>query len=611
MSGQLISFGLYDQCASVKASQYCWLTINTALSWKNNEKLQFVSKSFQHISKYIQLFRYNISFGICLPDACSESELNLITSTILPQSGIQFAIENCLPNKPSEPLQLSTLIAGTILLTILSLNLLSLFLPNIFTSKFFNPTKNLENFLAVKFRSNECKPLNALKCLLMFITICAHMWLFGIWHTSQAFRFYDMFNNFPLPLIKSFAPYTPDMFFMISGFEMARLFIDTQKEKNRTIFAIKYFLKRWLRFSILIAVTICFYMAIYNEQLRGYFGGPFYPINGFSGSRRSLNCKKWGIYHILLISHLIYPHGNRDACIIEDHSLSTNFFYNLIFIFILLPLIGKGKKLLNIFSFMLIVATNLITLFSAINFAHDWYWDIYDGVVEQTLDHFDTIHSKPWIHSTAFLGGIIMANNFDADENQKLPIVEVTARLIEMHNLHNSCSFHCKQKFSSIIWTVWFVAIALSAHWTELWEMVPIIDRWQYKIIFLTLMKSFSISILFAWLFYCVLKNNITNLIAEISSSSFFKILCKLNHSLLFGNVFVIYFFNSAARTLQYSSWSSSIFMYYIPIILYIYIFSFIFYILFEVPLLKMLDSLVNFIFTMKFLDQSNHLKSS
>lgn len=167
------------------------------------------------------------------------------------------------------------------------------------------------------------------------------------------------------------------------------------------------------------------------------------------------------------------------------------------------------------------------------------------------------------------------------------------------------------QKYSVLIWTIWFGGILLIPHLNQSWKKISFVRDWEHKSRVIVISNTFIVVTFFGWCLYSFLTNNVVSVIVSLMSSPFCKIASKLNLSLLFANTFVIFFMNSSARTVQYPSIASILLMGFVQTLIYTFIFAILIHVLLEAPLAGLIDSFIDWLLRDRHSVKHNHQKVS
>ncbi|XP_074595677.1 nose resistant to fluoxetine protein 6-like [Brevipalpus obovatus] len=557
LSGVGSSLGQFDQCLSIVKAQYCLMSVESGQDKSSTsvktEALRFMTSHF---------LDFNVTFGFCLPKFCSTVEVKTIADRILGQQGLSMfpvTVEKCWSQTSREDEKIEThhLIAWTVLAFLMLFNVIGVFFPTVEMTKCFNTIEHFKNLFIYPSREFQYDSLYGLKSLCMFCMIIGHILLVDHLLISQKFMMLDIYTSFIGRSFLSFCPYIPDIFFLLSGFEISNYFILNEEKINWKTF----FLSRWLRFSSMIGVGICLYSATYNSVFMRNFGGPLYFKYLETSSNRPEACKSFWTHHLLLVAHLLYPENHETWCMMEDYFLEVDFLFGLLFLVFILPVIRKSTRKTIYICVCLTLMANIILIHSTIKYEIDWTWPIFTGLTRKTLKFLDLIHFKPWVHSIPFFGGVTLA----VLKHSKGPI-----------------------KFSEIklrgFWLIWFLFLAFTISSGYLMETLfpsisPISIR--YHIVLMPLINLLT----YSWLVFACCSNMASDWLVHFLSSRFFKTTSKISLSLMFVNLYIIYVLNAVTRNPTHGTLMALIFVRIIPTLFYIYLIGFFVHLTIEAPI--------------------------
>lgn len=600
LDGSWINLGAFSECMSSTDNRYCLLFANMPLVPKRDiegflfdygrEKFNFTSSVMQHIQPFMHYLRYvNVTSGICVPKACDRNELKLIAQNISNhyRTGMKLDVDMCQTREATNPILLPEIISLSIIGCVLLINLAGIFAPETSVLFKFNFIQNLSKLFSPRRAPPSVPILDGLKALNMFYMLVVHSF-FAILYQNfvSLFRFREMMTN-PVVLSSLIGPFTIEAFLMITGIETTIFFIQNHKKIPGTLFLIL----RWTRFIPTIGFMICLYIVLFSNHVRDYFGGPFWNYYHATGSIAKL-CPEtwWG--HLLLIQHYFVMKEDVNLCLTPDWYLETDYIFAILFVLFILPLINRRKESYGIMSAGLMVVLGIIIVGCIMNIfhlQHTWLPGAYQQ--EKLVKYITHIHIRPWGHLGPYFMGVIFGFAL-CSKVQPSKVMEIH----DPNNLHHylPTNFLINFQFQaliSLLWTVWLFCIVF----VGFYEFGTNLNLLKFNYTLSLIYGSFS-KVLFAyilgWFIYVAHMGHLGSSVNRFLSGHSFTVLSRINLSAMFINALVYRLRNATFHTNVDASIFDYAFSITLPTMLAIYIISFIFCALIEVPCVNLMKML-------------------
>lgn len=573
LSGTFTDLGSFDTCVSLDSSQYCLLYTNVPLFNEtgyegfmrpyDSRLFNFTSEPFKYFQKYIHfLRRMNITTGLCVPSECSREELTLIVGKLYEKlsPGFTANVDLCYSKPKSVLWKPSEVIGLTIILIIVALNITGLFVSkNCIVGECFNCGANLRKLLTVSSSSGETIDfIDGIKVFTMVLVVISHFQMGNMYNLyKESFNFIEIASN-PGFIFVYVAPYTVDLFFMVTGLLLGYHYFSG----NRSFNILNYITGRWLRFAALLGWIICLQFVLFGEHFHKYFGGPFWSDLSAIGSIVK-SCEKTWFMTLLLSQFWFDSSDNANVCLLFDWYLAADFMLSILFLLVLLPFLKNYRKLAIINAFILVISGLVISGLGIHFLGIPTTWIATNYQMKPLIQYSFDFNLKPWPHMGPYFVGVIFGFILS---NQKLSLSKIPLTLGWITGL-----------------------LCLSANF--IYEYI--VNRFgidpEYPIALAYGIASKTIwSIGWAWIIL-VLKLGYFPKVSRFLSHPRFKILSRINLTVLCTNLLIIRLRSGSTRVLTYPSYTEALLFHYLPLYIVIYAMAILSAVFVEFPTVNLL----------------------
>ncbi|XP_025016667.1 uncharacterized protein LOC107362744 [Tetranychus urticae] len=525
----------------------------------------FTSEPFKYFQKYIHfLRRMNITTGLCVPNECSREELTFIVGALYDRfnTGLTADVDLCYSSPISIPWRPSEVIGLSIILLIIFLNFVGTRCPDDSLLASFNWSENCKKLFSIKPSADESMNfLDGIKVLTMFLVVLSHFQMGNMYNLyTNAFEFIQVAIN-PIFILVYLAPYTVDLFIMVTGLLMGYYFFSGKRRLN----LITYIIGRWIRFATILGWIICLQFILYGEHFRHKFGGPLWgDYNGVGSIVQS--CEKTWLPTLLLNQFWFDSSKDVNVCLLFDWYLAADFTLAILFLFVLIPYLKNHPKL-SIINTIILIFVGLALSGLGIHFLGiptTWITTNYQR--KAFLQYSFDFNLKPWPHISPYFVGVLFGYFLS---RPKLKLSQLTL---------------------GFGWLVCLFCLSLNFTYEYVVNRFGIDPEYKIALAYGTVSKTIW-AIGWAWIIL-ILKLGYASSVSNFLSRPTFRILSRINLSVLCTNLLIIRLRSATARTLTYPSYSDVFWFHYIPMYFIIYSIAMLSTLLIEFPTVNLLKKL-------------------
>ncbi|XP_074595193.1 O-acyltransferase like protein-like [Brevipalpus obovatus] len=523
MSGNLYSYGSYDQCISLDTSQYCVLELFAPLPQGGlyegyarkirPSMIPFNSEAFQEFRQKIHFFRVaNFTHGLCLPKGCRQDEIDSLATRVLNQfdTGLMVTVRGC-ESKINKPrFNVYGYISIVVITSIVALNLLGTYGKHTALSA-FNFKANYDSL--TKTSSNKSLScLEGIKTISMFIVILSHT--FGLqldMHTSRLFKIEETLSDPGIFLSYTF-PFAVDTFFMVTGIKTMQYILQQGTKRPNLI---GFLLVRYLCFVPLVGFALCIAFILTSDPVKASLGGPNWSaFKAFNGDA----CQQTWLTNLLLIHMWFEWDRELKSCLLTDWYLSTDLIYAAMTTAVWILLSQKRVKSALLYCWMLI----FFGIFASAASIKLWnlrsFWRIIDFLDDHARVYNNLFHLKPIAHLSPYFVGVLAGYY----------IIRHPKTLSKSQLLFG--------------WLLWLLCSAIKLFFFYYDDESTLYD-WS-RFVYGTLSKTLW-SCMIVWLIYSIERLPSWKGIASSLSSPGMQILSRLSLSLMCLNIIILKFKNA------------------------------------------------------------------
>ncbi|XP_015785353.1 nose resistant to fluoxetine protein 6-like [Tetranychus urticae] len=575
LSGTFTDLGSFDTCVSLDSSQYCLLYTNVPLFNEtgyegfmrpyDSRLFNFTSEPFKYFQKYIHfLRRMNITTGLCVPNECSREELTFIVGKLYDKfnTGLTADVDLCYSSPSSIPWRPSEVIGLSIILLIIFLNFIGTRSPDDSLLASFNWSENCKKLFSIKPSADESMNfLDGIKVLTMLLVIIIHFQMGNMYNLYiDSFKLMQIASN-PIFIFLFLAPYTVDLFLMVTGLLMGYYFFSGKRRLN----LITYIIGRWIRFATTLGWIICLQFVLFSEHVHKYFGGPFWSdYNGVGSIVQS--CEKTWLPTLLLNQFWFDSSKDVNVCLLFDWYLAADFTLAILFLFVLIPYLKNHPKL-SIINTIILIFVGLAISGLGIHFLGiptTWITTNYQR--KAFLQYSFDFNLKPWPHISPYFVGVLCGY---ISSRPKLKLSQFTL---------------------VFGWLVCIFCLSLNFTYEYVVNRFGIDPEYKIALAYGTVSKTIW-AIGWAWIIL-ILKLGFASSVSNFLSRPTFRILSRINLSVLCINMLIIRLRSASARTFIFPSSSDVLLFYYLPIYIIIYAAAMVSALLVEFPTVNLLKRL-------------------
>lgn len=416
LEGSFVNIGAFDQCLSLKSTQYCLMFIKIPLQAPrkmegifrplSKDASNFRSEVFRDFSQYIHFFHYtNLTIGLCVPKTCLRHDVRSVAGDLAKHYGLQLSVDVdvCQSKELAYPLLNREIVSLVVITSILILNLVGFLGAEPSLLKCFDFARNFRKILAPPPKT-RLPILDGLKSLNMVLMITVHVIFLLPWVAQEHGLESTKISSSPLIIAGLLGPFTIETFFLITGLENMMYF----KRCDRKFRPIPYLLAKYLRFAPSIGVMICLYILTFSDHVRNLIGGPFWPYYKAAGSLPQVCARNWP-GHLLLIAHYFSSVSDINICLITDWYLEADFLFSILLILVIQSYIkGRRKLSIGIATLMVVIGCLILaSLTTLLDIQSSWLPLNFEG--REFIKYAIYIHTKPWGHVSAYFLGVLLA----------------------------------------------------------------------------------------------------------------------------------------------------------------------------------------------------------
>lgn len=327
MSGNVYSYGSYDQCLSIDSSQYCVLRLIVPLpaprkyegyTIKLNQSVNpFKTETFNNLLGKLHILRFtNITYGLCMPRGCGLKEVEQLGKTASSHfaTGLDVKVRNCDQKIARPSFDSFSFVSLVIIAAVVLVNLVATH-GKIAHLQSFDMAENYKSLLKPS-SSSLFVSLEGIKVISMLLIIIAHTFAAQMEEfTLSIFKIEDIFKD-PGFFVTNFFPFAVDTFFLVTGIKTMQFILRQGRRKSNTIM---FVLTRYLNFLPIVGWTICIYLVLSSEPMKAAFAGPNWPV--FKAHDYD-SCRKHWVVNVLIFGTWINwdsnGWGELDSCLLTD-----------------------------------------------------------------------------------------------------------------------------------------------------------------------------------------------------------------------------------------------------------------------------------------------------
>ncbi|XP_053201361.1 uncharacterized protein LOC128386357 isoform X1 [Panonychus citri] len=442
LAGTFTDLGSFDSCISLESSQYCLLYTNVPLFNETGyegfmrpyeqQLFNFSSQPFQYFSKYIHfLRRMNITTGLCVPDDCSREELKHLVGKFFDKynTGLIADVDLCYSKPETIVWRASEAIGLGLVVLIIFLNLIGSWSSEESLLSSFNWSANRRKLFTIDNSATyeSLSFLDGIKVFTMFLVVLSHFQMGNMFNLyMESFRFIEIVTN-PAFIPVYLAPYTVDLFLMVTGLLMGFYFFSGKRSLN----VLSYVVGRWARFAALMGWIICLQFIFFGEHFRYYFGGPFWGDYSSVGSIVG-SCERTWFTTLLLSQFWFDSSSDANVCLLFDWYLAADFMLSVMFLLVLFPYLKKYRKV-SIFMSIFLIAVGLSFSGLGIHFLGiPTTWIASNFQRMPLIQYSFDFNLKPWPHMGSYFVGVTFGFIVS---NPKLKLSKISLILVDFMSI--------------------------------------------------------------------------------------------------------------------------------------------------------------------------------
>lgn len=327
MSGNVYSYGSYEQCLSLESSQYCVIKLIVSLpparkyegfTIKLNQSVNpFKTETFNYLMSKLHFLRItNITYGLCMPRGCDLNEVKSILSIASShfETGLTIDVRNCDVKIISPTFDSFASISLAIVGLVIAVNLIATY-GHVSCLQAFNMKANYRSLIKPS-SSTVFTSLEGIKAISMALIIMAHIFATQMEEfTVSIFKIEQLLQD-PSLFLSNFFPFAVDIFFLVTGIKAMQLMI---KQNNRPPNIIMYTLTRYINFLPIVAWSICIQFILSSDPIKATIGGPNWPV--FKANDYDICRNNWLMNFLILGAWFSWETNgwsNFETCILTD-----------------------------------------------------------------------------------------------------------------------------------------------------------------------------------------------------------------------------------------------------------------------------------------------------
>ncbi|XP_065347195.1 nose resistant to fluoxetine protein 6-like [Cloeon dipterum] len=402
-------FGHWGECLSVSSNdemikgQFCRVTLVGLTNLTSSNEIHHLPRADPRVA--VSESAVALKASICVPASCKPIDVSILVSGLFlfltPGLPVVARVkeEECFTlETASPPLETWSIVflatSGFIFIVLLVVTIADIFGRGNKLMKSLSAVTTTRQLLNTKTGSLGC--INGLKVLSMLWVVLGHkyqsMALFGNANPLQVIPYLrqTMFT------IISNAYLSVDSFFFIGGFLLARSFFAAARRQSFDV--LKFYLYRYLRLTVPLAVMVAFYLTVLNHLGNGPY---WYTL---MGQRMISTCQQNWWQVLAYVNNYI---GIDKQCVEQSWYTSVDMQLALLSPLLLLPLLYSPRAGLQL-AFLLLALSCILP--GVITYLNNYPWGVdilsdYFNPLEYVRDIGLPTHTR----ATPYLVGVILA----------------------------------------------------------------------------------------------------------------------------------------------------------------------------------------------------------
>lgn len=322
MSGNLYSYGSYDQCVSLDTSLYCVMVVSMPMPKARKYEgytrkvdrslIPFRTQPFQELADKMHFFRLvNFNYGLCIPRGCVQEELQSLAVATAEHYDFSggIGVRNC-DQKISPSLNAVGGVSVVVIVAVVTLNVAATF------GKFrclsaFQMTQNYAS-LTKTSATKVLGCLDGIKAISMFMIILSHTFATQLeMHTNKLFKIEEVLSD-PALFLSNLFPFNVDTFFTVTGIKTMQYVMQQGTRRPKWL---SFFLARYLGFLPLVGWALAINYVLMSDLIQAFLRGPnWWVLKAYDQNV----CEKHWLQNLLLIQSWFDWGYQIRSCLMTD-----------------------------------------------------------------------------------------------------------------------------------------------------------------------------------------------------------------------------------------------------------------------------------------------------